>query len=396
MKSLRKLGILSGVVLVGGAIVVPFSTSCKKESPKLVLSQATFASEAGKYQVSEDTAVYTFSGDPFTSHNLFFDLNKFSDDNGNATDFVIDGTINFGLLVGFNENVNLYGENGSLIDLTGQTTDTYGILVGSIEAGQDTYTGNMYIDSSVTANISSSTNTSGVYFDSTAAGTITVNGNFSLFASQPRSFDCGVYFDSVAVGSTQNINGNFWINYQNQTTSAVSDVWFDSVGVNSTQNINGNFSAFSGADATCIHFGSTAAGSIQNVNGNFAAHGGAGKGCPVGFASTASGSTQNINGNFSSGGRNASGVEVNAAAAGSMTVNGNFSFSTHDSPEGVRFLGTVSGTITINGNFSFQVYSLAGDNPVAPKAKGVDFMFTPSGTCTGTATFYANATDGGN
>jgi hypothetical protein len=28
MKALRKFGILSGVVLAGGAIVVPFSTSC--------------------------------------------------------------------------------------------------------------------------------------------------------------------------------------------------------------------------------------------------------------------------------------------------------------------------------------------------------------------------------
>jgi hypothetical protein len=102
----------------------------------------------------------------------------------------------------------LYGKSGSLIDLTGQTVTTYGILVGSTVSGSDAYTGNMYIDESVTANISSGVGNDeyGVYFGS-AAGLITINSNFSV--SGNRSY--GAYFGSVASGSTQNINGNFSI-----------------------------------------------------------------------------------------------------------------------------------------------------------------------------------------
>jgi hypothetical protein len=174
--------------------------------PVVTINQATFASEAGKYQVSGSTSIYANSTDIIDSHNIFLDLKKFSDDNDNATYFMIDGTINFGILVGFGEDVNLYGENGCLINLINQTDDTYGILVGSTDAGSDTYTGNMYIDDSVAANISTSREAYGVYFGSDVAGSATINGNFSVSSSGTVAY--GVYFNSV-VASSIAINGNF-------------------------------------------------------------------------------------------------------------------------------------------------------------------------------------------
>jgi hypothetical protein len=209
MKILKQIGILSGIALMGAAAIIPFTTSCKKESPVVIpeiIDQATF-DDNEQYQISGNTTIYTSStSTTTTSHNLFFDLSKFATDNNNATDFVIEGTINFGILVGFNENVNLYGENESLINLTDQSATIYGILVGSIDSGQSTYTGNMHIDESVSTKIISWSVAYGVYFDSIVVGSVTINGDFSV---QGFATTYGVRFNSTAFGSTQNINGNF-------------------------------------------------------------------------------------------------------------------------------------------------------------------------------------------
>jgi hypothetical protein len=183
-------------------------------------------------------------------------------------------------LVGFNENVSLYGADGSLINLINQTHDTYGILVGSTVAGSDTYTANMYIDDSVTVNISAPSSIGvrfnptgvndyrnrafGVYFESSTTGAIIIDGNFSVYSS---SAPCGVRFGSTVTGSTQTINGNF-----------------------SVSGLGGVFG---------VHFGSTAAGSTQNINGNFSISSSDGDACGVYFDDTAAGSTLTINANFS-------------------------------------------------------------------------------------------------
>jgi hypothetical protein len=243
----------------------------------MVINQAIF-DDNEQYQISGNVTINTSSTSSIDSHNVLFDLKKFSDDNNNATYFMIDGAINFGILVGFNENVNLYGGNGSLINLINQTQNTYGVLVGSANTGSDTYTGNMYIDNSVTANISAPADSGvrfnptavndfrnsafGVFFGSSTAGAITIDGNFSVYSSSGSS---GVYFDS-AVGGSMAINGNFSISGLGNSYG----VYFDSTSPNSILNINGNFSVSSDdADASGVRSYSTAAGSTLNVNGNF-------------------------------------------------------------------------------------------------------------------------------
>jgi hypothetical protein len=392
-KFLKVFTAISYLARAGGISAIAFPlTSCGKKSPvpppppsptTLELNQATFDNNE-QYQVSGDASIYTSSTETISSHNDFFDLNKFSDDNNNITDFIIDGTINFGILVGFNEDVSLYGENGSLINLTGQTQDTYGILVGSTAAGSDTCAGNMYIDESINANIISSNIAYDVYFDSAVAGTTTINGNFSLSSTQASatgvifnkttagaitidgnfsvssssSSAYGVYFGSTVAGSIQKINGNFSVS---STNGVACGVYFDSTTYRSTT-IDGNFSISSENNAYGVWFNSTIAGTTT-INGNFSVFSTTAGAYGVGFDSTAAGSIQNVNGNFcvSSSGSGAYGVRFDTTADGStQDINGNFS-------------------ITSNG----MTY-------------GVAFNSTASGTRTGTPTFYSNKADTGN
>jgi hypothetical protein len=75
-----------------------------------------------------------------------------------------------------------------------------------------------------------------------------------------------------------------------------------------------------------------------------------------------------------------------------MIVSGNFSVLADTGPVGVWFYSTVSGSITINGNFSLCSYGRTSGN----SAYDVTFSAAPSGTCTGTPTFYSNNDDKGN
>jgi hypothetical protein len=153
------------------------TTSCSKKDTGVVISQSTF-DDNSKYQVSSDTIIITSEGPGLDSHNVFFDLQKYSNDNGGTAIFTISGTVNFGILVGFNENVSLYGESGSLIDLTDQDTPLYEILVGSTESQNNTYTGNMYIDETVNVHLTGSSTGNGVFFNNIGQSShVTINGN---------------------------------------------------------------------------------------------------------------------------------------------------------------------------------------------------------------------------
>ncbi|GHU30702.1 hypothetical protein FACS1894166_00820 [Bacilli bacterium] len=117
--------------------------------------------------VNDGEPIYTSSldaGDP--DHNVLLNLSKFKEvEHITTDDFVIDGIVNFGILVGFDENINLYGSSGSLMNITTTNVETYGIIVGSEsppEADHDSYTGKMYISHSVSCNISASATAYGV------------------------------------------------------------------------------------------------------------------------------------------------------------------------------------------------------------------------------------------
>jgi hypothetical protein len=213
-------------------------TSCKKEKPtdgRVILNQATFDNNA-QYQVPKNATIYTSSSEPIGLHNIFLDLSKFAADNNNVDEFYISGTINFGILVGFNENINLYGEGG-LINVVDGDTDKYGIMVGSTDSGSDTYTGNMYIDESVTVKISSVAGVCyGVYIDSQISGDTTINGNFYV---RGNYYTTGVKLGSTGTNSTQNINGNFVLDSMN-VGGVLYGVIFTST-VYGYTTINGNF-----------------------------------------------------------------------------------------------------------------------------------------------------------
>ncbi|MDR0825683.1 MAG: hypothetical protein LBM72_00260, partial [Mycoplasmataceae bacterium] len=387
-----------------------------------------------KYLIPIDTPIYTSHDSPMQTHSSLLDLSRYAaDHNIEYGNFTIKGIINFGILVGFDQSVRLYGEASGTIRLLEQTTTSFGIVVGSETNPEgNIYTGNMYIDNSLQCDISSSADAYGVYFNSTtASSTQTVNGTFTISSSKAYGSIFGVYFDSAAAGdiiingiftiSSSNyvnasgvyfnstVTGNITINgiftvYVSSPASYAIGVYFRSTTAGSIT-INGTFFIISsstsaspaGSKAYGVYFNSTAAGDIT-INGTFTISSSTPNGDASGvwFKSTAAGSTQTINGTFtisiSSSYIRVYGVYFDYTAAGDITINGTFTISSSASANtnayGVLFSFDTASDITINGTFT--IWSNANF------ASGVSFDYTVSGTKSGTPTFYSNKSDSGN
>jgi hypothetical protein len=151
-------------------------------------------------------------------------LQKYSDDNEGITDFTISGVCNFGILVGFNQNVNLYGANGSVIYQFGggdkgtsnglnadpaEFEQAQAITVGSVqnpEEGPGSYTGILNIDKSVNV-ILHAVVAIGINVYSCGDNSIlTINGNFMI---ECVAAGTGVAVQDINVGGTLIVNGNF-------------------------------------------------------------------------------------------------------------------------------------------------------------------------------------------
>ncbi|GHU30711.1 hypothetical protein FACS1894166_00850 [Bacilli bacterium] len=391
--------------------------------------------------IYSNTEVYTNQSATLPSHNTLLDLVEFRKEKNITTDdFVIDGIVNFGILVGFDENINLYGSGGSLMNVVNQTTNAYGIVVGSISGtgSSISYTGTMNIDNSVHCNISSSADAYGVYFYSINADSAqTINGVFTISSSSNSSnaYACGVYFNSTAADSTQTINGVFTISSSNSsnayaygvqfystvsgditvngvfTISSSSDssnafahgVSFSSI-VSGDITVNGTFTISSyssnslNADAYGVYFYSITvnADSTQTINGVFtisssgSVHG-------VHFQLSASSCDTTINGVFTLSALTVTGVYFLPTMSGKTTINGVFTISASSTTTsvyaiGVGFLSTVSGDITINGVFTI---SSSSSSSSSASASGVYFERTPSGKLSGVPKFCSNKIDSG-
>jgi hypothetical protein len=161
--------------------------------------------------------------------------------------FIIDGTINFGILVGLNQNVNLTGIHNALINCQNQAYQTtVGIAVGSLIGEDDydyyTYTGNLLIDSSVSVNVDSSLSAEDFYLG------------------------CGVMIPSTAPDSTITINGRFDIEFGGDGTVGVYAMGY----LLGDMIINGIFNIYSSSYQTDgILIGSTGGNSVTTINGIF-------------------------------------------------------------------------------------------------------------------------------
>jgi hypothetical protein len=157
-------------------------------APK-VINQATFIDNP-QYQVSANVAIYS-SSERIKSHNVLFDLKKYADDKGGITKFIISGTISFGLLIGFDQDVDLYGESESVCYISPVASLAFisALIVGSTNEeyainNDYSYSGTMNIHKSVNVVIMS----------------VTFFNAYSVYC---------VYFNKISSISIINISGNF-------------------------------------------------------------------------------------------------------------------------------------------------------------------------------------------
>ncbi|MDR3330215.1 MAG: hypothetical protein LBS76_02965, partial [Mycoplasmataceae bacterium] len=230
--------------------------------------------------------------------------------------FVINGTVNYGILIDYDQSVSLYGINDGTIQLGTLSQPlaggaVIGIAVGNIGSSSTPYSGNLLIDKSVVVNIYSSSTVFGIYFYSTAAnstqtisgtftistdgiasgvvfastvaGNTTISGTFTISSTSGSVY--GVYFDSTVAGNTT-ISGTFTIS---STSGSAYGVYFASAIAGNTT-ISGTFTISTDGVALGVIFYSTAAGSTQTISGTFTIS--STDGCGVYFVSTAANSTQ--------------------------------------------------------------------------------------------------------
>jgi hypothetical protein len=125
-----------------------------------------------KYIVQVNKEIYVRANvPPILSHNKLLDLASYVlGEDINTSNFVIKGEIDFGILVNFDEDMNLFGYSQSLMKLGTKDsrldTNTFGIIVGSTSqptTSKDIYHGEMHIDNSVNASLNTTNSVYGVY-----------------------------------------------------------------------------------------------------------------------------------------------------------------------------------------------------------------------------------------
>ncbi|MDR0825788.1 MAG: hypothetical protein LBM72_00810, partial [Mycoplasmataceae bacterium] len=363
-----------------------------------------------------------------------------------TNDFVIDGVVDFGVMIGFNESISLYGNTDSLIVSNEAVDYGLGITVATTTESEaaDTYTGDIYIDKTVSFQIFDAVYPIGVNIDSSIATSseITVNGKFELTATSATSYAVGVEFDSDCSGKlivdgafTINseylswgvyiygqiigdviINGTFILNALNEASGVV---FYGEVKNDVT--IDGTFSINSDDVAYGVQFSNEIVSSTQNINGVFDIRSTTSNTIGVLFVHTDTGSFQNINGTFSidtscSDATTIYALQFGGTIAGKTTINGYFAVNSLGYSGGVYFATNTTGEIDINGIFTLNAgegdaqgvvfgggvsdvtingaFVLYRDSSSSYSNFGVSFGSEPE-SIEGTPSFYSNSIDWG-
>jgi hypothetical protein len=96
--------------------------------PQTQIISQELINENPQYVVKDGAAVYYTSGSLVSSHNALFDLSKYSHSHDRVIDFAILGEINVGILVGFDEDVNIRAQGETCeINLENQAKTAVGI-----------------------------------------------------------------------------------------------------------------------------------------------------------------------------------------------------------------------------------------------------------------------------
>jgi hypothetical protein len=204
---------MTAPILCGGPIVCV--VSCAHDTPEdgLIINSDNCA----KYLVGDSTPVYT-TNSSVVYHNTMLDLSTMVKDvNYVGNRFIIDGEIPFGILVGFAQDVQLFGRNGAIINLENQTDYTYGILIGSTVQPEEpmSYSATLTIDSSVFINIEANDAGTplflyGICFGGVLDASITIECLIYITTSNGEAL--GINFNGGITNSTLLIGGSIVIN----------------------------------------------------------------------------------------------------------------------------------------------------------------------------------------
>lgn len=254
------------LVVVATGVFVSYLYGCKRtHSPALStppITQGTIEEDYGKYKVSAGRAIWLNDYLPLTFGHDLFNLKLWSINHNNTTEFIVDGTINFGFLVDFDMDCHLIGENNMLMLTDSTGACGCGVVVGSRDQPSSVvvYSGNMNIEPSMTLNITfhgeNHSDLLGIIIYVPITSYVTINGTFNISGN---SVCRGVYIGStITDGSSLIINGNFSIyDFDSDGWNFACGVYFNS-NIDGSVIINGNFTIFASNDSTSgVYFGDT-------------------------------------------------------------------------------------------------------------------------------------------
>ncbi|GHU32947.1 hypothetical protein FACS1894166_07320 [Bacilli bacterium] len=167
------------------------------------------------YKVAAGNNVYYGTSYYKFGHDLL-NLKKLSDDNDEISNFVINGSIDFGFLVDPNMDCYISGINEGSVTCDGKASNAVGVLVGKTTTFTDPYSKNLQIDSSITFTISSTGAAN--YSWSVLAPEILTNGDISInatFHASSDSYATSLLFKTRIVANKFTINGIFDISSTN-------------------------------------------------------------------------------------------------------------------------------------------------------------------------------------
>ncbi|GMO13668.1 MAG: hypothetical protein Ta2E_03320 [Mycoplasmoidaceae bacterium] len=354
-----------------------------------------------EYLINNGDQIFT-SSTPITSHNKLLNLEKYVTDhnikNGSYDAITIKDEVDFGILVGLNQSVQVHGDNGN-IKLLSQNSTTYGIVVGSTissPSGQYIYTGDMIIDDSLNVNISSSSSAYGVAFNSVApTSTISIAGTFDISSADPyinpssnySTGATGVYF-ALASKGTITISGTFTISleYGASSSSSANGVWIFSL-YSCSLTISGIFNISSEKNSCGVYFynGLASDGSL-NISGVFTISSNQDL-FGVYFRADTYASIS-IPGTFtivSNSGSSAFGVYFNSNDRNIVNISGVFTLSSGSTAYGIKFYGYDTNTVRMI-NATFAIYDTINDV--------VGVQYSEGASKVGIPTFYSNQDEG--
>jgi hypothetical protein len=295
------------------------------------------------------------------------DLGKLSQDNNDQTNFMVDGTIDFGFLVNPTMDCFIKGEKQAVVNCDGNGNNATGVIIGSTDATLSSYdyAHTLGLEKNLTFNISttSEAGAAGVLSSFAASNSMmTLNSVFNVASN--KASDGVVFLKGVGNKSQQNINGTFNVVSVGSSGTACG-VWFEgAIEQNSTQTINGVFSIYANSDARGVYITNASAHSTQIINGVFSVSSGGSPARGILYSSLFTiGSRQIFNGvyNVYCSSHEAYGIAyMNSINAAEQEINGVFAVESQGSGStsnaiGIRYSQSENNSKqTIGGTFTLR------------------------------------------